>query len=224
MKETSNLTLDGIDFIDARSRLVEYFGSKDQQLAKDPYVQQQMQGLEEIATFTSRQEFESRIESLYLKHHQMLKQEREQGGNRKIRYVVKSGLIAEKLSTIEKVYECLRFFWEENGPFDPESLTILQAAIGKPVWSDDWKFKWGVKPPISIDPNHPQREIYKRIDIGSQIQVTKSRSSNLGTSGKVIAFWNPPMIMFGLFAVYKTPENWVFANPISDLDLTSKIS
>lgn len=226
MQERQGLTVDGIDFFKARNKLVEDFRTTDKKLTEDPYIQQQIQGLEEVMTFTSREEFEARIDFLSAEYSVQREEEKRTPDDGQIHYVVKSGLIAERLNMIERVYECSKFFWEGKGPFDPEALIFLQYALNQPIWSDEWRFKYGVRPPMIIADDDPQKDLKEKIDIGRRVKVS-SRWSRPGWThpdearvGEIIAI--APVkeaCIFGSMAVIRDDDNWVFATPLGNIDL-----
>lgn len=171
-----------------------------------PYVQTAIEAIQEAGRLNSRQDFDSRLETLGLEHYSL-----RMAGDE-----TKAGFEAERMSQIQFIYECLRYFWEEKGPFDFGALYSVQRAVDFPVWSDAWQFREQAKPPHQFSENYGSlNDFYQSLEAGSLIRVKPDIAEQYkiknGLSGEVLGFtigfqaqWN----MDYLFVNYKDQQNW----------------
>ncbi|MBI4059349.1 hypothetical protein HY404_03875 [Candidatus Microgenomates bacterium] len=113
MLERPTITTEEFNPLVIRNQVVDLYMSIYQPLLKrmlpgnesKPHVLEKIEGLNMIKSLNSAEEFESKLEELGKLHYQ-----RRMVGNED-----EAGLIASKMESIERVYECLKFFGKIEG-------------------------------------------------------------------------------------------------------------
>ena len=132
-----------------------------------PFVIKELEGLAEAGTLSSDTDFDSRLDELGKEYYELLTSETQDEAN----------LLQAKMGVIQDIYECMRLFWEDIGPFDLGSVYEVQGFLKRPVWSDKWKFREQVKPPHQFPKEYGDlNETYKRLEVGSIIQVSSRKN------------------------------------------------
>lgn len=183
-----------------------------------PFVIREIEALAEAGSLSSESEFEDKLNELGRAYYEMINSDMSN----------EVSLQQTKLQTIQDVYERMRFFWEDKGPFDLGSLYSIQRLINKPLWSEKWTFREQVKPPHQFSQEYGDlNQIYQRLEVGSIIEVSERWAGNgsnpdKGKIGEVLGFTIGLQAQFNmdyLIVTFKDKANWLHQDYLYTLNL-----
>lgn len=185
-----------------------------------PFVIKEVEGLVEAGTFLSAADFDARLSELGKEYYGLLTAEKKN----------EADLVQAKMEAMQDVYECMRLFWEEVGPFDLGSVYTVQKLLNKPVWSGAWKFREQIKPPHQFpEESGDLNETYQRLEIGSIVEVSSrwagdEQNPDAGKTGEVLGFTTGLQArhnMDYLIITFKDKDNFLHQSYLYALDLVA---
>ncbi|MEO6508666.1 MAG: hypothetical protein ABIO02_01825 [Patescibacteria group bacterium] len=179
----------------------QMFVKMDRTNSSYPYMETEIAALKQVQGYTSRWDFEEYFEGL---------DKNSQG---------------EPLHSVRQIYESLRFFWKDKGPFNIGALYSAQHALNYPLWNDEWKFTDRVKPVFYNPDAEDINDFYQSIDVGNRVRVRKDVAETFkitkGMNGEVLAFTSGMQAMFNIdywIISIKDTENWVHQHYMYQLE------
>lgn len=177
---------------------------------KKEYFASEIRAHEEMLSFMSPEDFESKLEDLGKQKYQLtLNGESDKNGD-----------LDEQIQAVEELYECLRISFRLPGPYDYQALLTVQKALKVPFWSDDWNFQSSIN--YAYNTNHVK-------DSAEEAKITKgsrARISSYNYEGEkeweVVGFKQG--LFSGFFSNYqfaylKDSENWLTATYLGNIKL-----
>ena len=185
-----------------------------------PFVIRKLEGLAEAGTLSSAADFDARLDDLGRNYYALLTSGKNNDAE----------LLQAKMRAIQNVYESLRLFWEDVGPFDLGSVYTTQRLLNKPIWSDEWRFREQVKPPHQFSEEYGDlNETYQRLEIGSIVEISGrwagvKQNPDEGKTGEVLGFTIGLQAQYNmdyLIVTFKDNHDWLHQSYLHTLDLVA---